>query len=593
MRVISSVQGIASLLTALLVAVFAAAAVWAGSYTVTCTYDSQGRISQAAYDNGTVIEYSYDLAGNRTSKTISGANPASKTPTVDTPVAPVSSITTAGAKLGATIESNGGSTISSAGIAYGMDINYGSQKTTNLRTGAFLVDVTGLSSNTVYHFRGYATNSQGTGYTSDSSFTTVPGAPNPTGPTAINNNGFTANWTPPSGNGSITGYYLDVANDKVFTSFVTGYKNMPVSGTSSAVTGLSEGKTYYYRVRAVNESGTGASSNYQSVPLVPPTTISITSPAGGASLTGTGSCSITWTYTGNPGTVKIELYEGASKVSTISGAAAGGKNETGSYSWTIPGNLQTGSDYHIKISSTTVSSCTATSDAFGISAPAIQVTSPKSGDTLTATASYPINWSWTGKLAPFKIELYNGVSRVSVIAAASNEKGSHSWTVPGSLQPGNNYSIKISSTVVTSCTVTGDAFVISAPAIHITSPKSGDTLNAGGSYSINWTWTGNPGPFKIELYKGSSKISTIAASTKAGTQGTSSYPWTVPKNLAVGSGYYVKISSTVASSCTAASDAFAIDKSTASAFFPEFEEMPKNRGEAVRPDAFRPIFFRS
>lgn len=47
------------------------APLYAGS--VTYTYDSLGRLTQATYSNGVVIAYVYDAAGNRTSYTVSGA----------------------------------------------------------------------------------------------------------------------------------------------------------------------------------------------------------------------------------------------------------------------------------------------------------------------------------------------------------------------------------------------------------------------------------------------------------------------------------------------------------------------------------------
>ncbi|MEO7976143.1 LamG-like jellyroll fold domain-containing protein [Flavobacterium sp.] len=63
-------------------------------------------------------------------------------------------------------------------------------------------------------------------------------------------NGFTANWNAVAG---ATNYFLDVATDAAFTSFVTGYNDKSVGNvTSSAVTLLTSGTTYYYRVRAAN-----------------------------------------------------------------------------------------------------------------------------------------------------------------------------------------------------------------------------------------------------------------------------------------------------------------------------------------------------
>src|SRR5437764_716232 len=39
---------------------------------VTYTYDDAGRLTSAAYPNGTVIAYTYDAAGNLTSRNVTG-----------------------------------------------------------------------------------------------------------------------------------------------------------------------------------------------------------------------------------------------------------------------------------------------------------------------------------------------------------------------------------------------------------------------------------------------------------------------------------------------------------------------------------------
>lgn len=49
------------------------------------------------------------------------------------------------------------------------------------------------------------------------------------------------------------------------TSFVSGYENLSVSGTTELVTGLNPETTYYYRVRSANECGSSAQSNVVSV----------------------------------------------------------------------------------------------------------------------------------------------------------------------------------------------------------------------------------------------------------------------------------------------------------------------------------------
>jgi len=77
---------------------------------------------------------------------------------------------------------------------------------------------------------------------------------------AINDcSSFTAKW---SASAVSTGYYLDVSTSSSFSSFVTGFENLPVGNVISfSVEGLGASPTYYYRVRAFNTCGTSANSN--------------------------------------------------------------------------------------------------------------------------------------------------------------------------------------------------------------------------------------------------------------------------------------------------------------------------------------------
>lgn len=73
---------------------------------------------------------------------------------------------------------------------------------------------------------------------------------------------FSANW---SASDRATGYYLDVATDNTFTTFVSGFENKDVGDVITAsVTGLSANTSYYYRVRAYNTIGSSKSSAFTS-----------------------------------------------------------------------------------------------------------------------------------------------------------------------------------------------------------------------------------------------------------------------------------------------------------------------------------------
>gem|GEM_PF-609532 len=93
--------------------------------------------------------------------------------------------------------------------------------------------------------------------------------PVPQTATAITQTGFTANWSTPI---TATKYYLEVATDSLFTSFVTGYSNYDANlTTSKAISGLAGNATYYYRLRSYFVSGYSMYSPFGSVTLASPT----------------------------------------------------------------------------------------------------------------------------------------------------------------------------------------------------------------------------------------------------------------------------------------------------------------------------------
>ncbi|MBF7083258.1 GPI anchored serine-threonine rich family protein [Desulfallas sp. Bu1-1] len=100
-------------------------------------------------------------------------------------------------------------------------------------------------------------------------------------------------------------------------------------------------------------------------------TITVTSPNGGEDWAAGSTHNVTWNYTGDPGAqVKIELLKGDAVDTVISSGAPVGTEGAGSYSWTIPKNQAPGGDYTVRVTSTSDSSCTDTSDgSFSITAP--------------------------------------------------------------------------------------------------------------------------------------------------------------------------------------------------------------------------------
>lgn len=167
-------------------------------------------------------------------------------PTVTT-TSGATGITTSTATVAGNVTSDNGSTITERGFCYSTSTN---PTTANAKaivsgtTGAMSKEITGLAIGTKYYFKAYATNARGTGYGSQSSFTTLPGNPSGLNATRIDKSSMSLSWV--KGNG---GTYSIVRRGTIAPANInSGTLVYQGTGTSLTDTGLSAGTTYYYRV---------------------------------------------------------------------------------------------------------------------------------------------------------------------------------------------------------------------------------------------------------------------------------------------------------------------------------------------------------
>ncbi len=95
-------------------------------------------------------------------------------PTVNT--SPITGITTTAAVSGGTIISEGSSPVTARGICWSLGSGTASvsgNHTVDATTATYLSSITGLTANTTYYVRAYATNAAGTGYGNELVFTTT------------------------------------------------------------------------------------------------------------------------------------------------------------------------------------------------------------------------------------------------------------------------------------------------------------------------------------------------------------------------------------------------------------------------------------
>jgi len=96
--------------------------------------------------------------------------------------------------------------------------------------------------------------------------------------------------------------------------------------------------------------------------------------------------------------------------------------------------------------------------------PSITVTSPNGGEMWTMGSYHVITWTWTGSPGDYvKIELYRGTTLTSTIAPSTYNDGSHGWSIPTTLNRGDDYRIKISSTSTSAYDYSDDYFTLKKP----------------------------------------------------------------------------------------------------------------------------------
>ena len=176
-----------------------------------------------------------------------------------------------------------------------------------------------------------------------------------------------------------------------------------------------------------------------------PTGIAVTTPNGGEDWVKGTAHNIVWTSTGSSGAnVKIELLKNGVLNRVISSSTP----NDGSFTWTVPSLQTVGTDYKVRITSTTNSVYKDTSNAnFKISAGSITVVSPNGGENWARNTAHTISWTKAGSPGSYvKIELLKGGILNKVITSSTLNDGSFSWTVPSLQTVGTDYKVRITST---------------------------------------------------------------------------------------------------------------------------------------------------
>jgi Leucine-rich repeat (LRR) protein len=179
----------------------------------------------------------------------------------------------------------------------------------------------------------------------------------------------------------------------------------------------------------------------------------------------------------------------------------------------------------------------------------INLTSPNGGENWQIGSGKTITWNSSGLNCFCRLELWNGASKVGVIARkVPVTAGSYYWMAGNCngvmASPGSGYQVKIIPYITAYSDTSDSGFTLATqPYIKVMEPAEGDILPLGSSRVITWLSSGVSGSCSIELWKdGVGKVGTIVSNY---TVSTKSYLWTVGQyqggTAAAGPGYKIKI----------------------------------------------------
>jgi hypothetical protein len=418
--------------------------------------------------------------------------------------ASATSITSSTATIGGTITADGGAAVTTRGVVYGTITGSATYSVTSgTGTGTYTINLTGLTPATTYFVRSFATNSVGTVYGTETSFTTIAIAPTltTTAANSVTKYAASAGGTIASNGGSvITASGICWSTTATPTTSDSKTTDGTISGTfTSSLTGLTAGTTYFVRAYATNAIGTGygfaqsfttlstSSNNPVLASTTPASSITSSSAILGGNITDEGATQVS---------VRGLVYGTTTGSSTFSVTIGSG---AGTFTSTLTGLTQ-GTTYFVRSFGTNVqgTSYGAETSFTTQTTPTVSVTNTPSLITTTSAISGGIISSTGGATVTVSGVVWSLTSTPTITLASKTTDGTTSGTFTSSITGltqgatyhvrayatnylGTSYGPDITFTTITTPTVSSTATVTS---ITGTTATSGGTITVDGGATV-------------------------------------------------------------------------------------------------------------
>lgn len=374
--------------------------------------------------------------------------------------------------------------------------------------------------------------------------------------TNVTLNSATLNGLVNAGNGSTT-VSFEYGTTDAYGSTLNALQS-PVNGgtdtnVSADVTGLSEGTTYHYRVKA--ENGSGVAYGPDMIFTTEKAELTLTAPSGGEQWQSGQNYDITWTSK-NVKSVDINFStdEGASWSLIGSGISA----KQGSYSWRVPEQLS--SSYRIRINDASNIQLSSASNSFTVYSLPSAVTNAASGvSAYSAVLNGTVSAGNSQASVSFEYGATTSYGSGPIDASPNSVSGVTQTSVSASisgLSQGVTYHYRVKA-VNSAGTVFGNdrTFTTDAVSIALTSPSGGERWRSGSTHSIVWT-SRNVTDIILEYSTdgGQSWANINGGNPVSASGGT--YSWRVPDGLPTE--YMIRISDAAHSSISSVSGSFSV-----------------------------------